>query len=190
MAPPTSGDITALLRRLSDGDQSVEAQLIPLVYEHLRRTASRYLRSERDGHTLQTTDLVHEAYVRLRDGPQLVWADRVHFFAVAATVMRRVLVDAARSRKSLKRGGNADVFALSVEAVADPHIDDREKILAVDAALSRLADLDSRQARIVELRFFAGMTMEEISEVLRISIRTVKRDWRLARAWLYGELAT
>jgi len=182
-APP---EITALLRGIAKGSKQAEAALVPLVYAELRRLARRLMSRERGNHTLQTTALVHEAYLRLAKPGGGSWKDREHFFAVAATVMRRVLVDHARAVRAQKRGGGV----LPVDG-PEPSIslDQPEQILAVDAALSRLAELDERQARIVELRFFAGMTTEEVAEALHISSRTVKREWQLARAWLYGELA-
>ena len=180
-------DITLLLEAVSRGDKSAEAALIPIVYTQLRQIAAHYLRREAQGHTLQTTDLVHEAYLRLLKPTTPDWQNRTHFFAVAATVMRRVLVDHARAKKSDKRGGGAPQSG-ELDDVAAPAIDDADRILALDDALSRLSVLAQRQSRIVELRYFAGMTVEETATAMDLSPRTVKREWQLAKAWLYGEL--
>ena len=184
----SASDIGGLLDRISHGNKEAEATLIPLVYGELRRIAARLMRGEGCNHTLQTTALVHEAYLRLVRPQGTAWKDRTHFFAVAATVMRRILVDHARARKAGKRGGNAPPPLDFIEPVVN--LEEPERILAIDAALTRLAELDARQSRIVELRFFAGMTVEETAAALQISGRTVKREWQLARAWLYGELTT
>jgi RNA polymerase sigma factor (TIGR02999 family) len=182
-------DVTHLLREMADGRTDAEAQLIPLVYRELHRIAHYLMRREGDQLTLQTTALVHEAYLRLLR-PQAAWEDRIHFFRVAATVMRRILVDHARARQAEKRGGGAgaikDVFAEPFDRSNTP--DNADRILAVDEALTRLAAVDERQAQIVELRFFVGMTVEETAELLALSPRTVKREWQLARAWLANEL--
>lgn len=182
------GEITRLLRHVASGDKSAEDRLIPLVYCELQRIASRYMRREGVGHTLQTTALVHEAYLRIvRPGPA-EWQSRAHFFAVAATVMRRILVDYARAREAEKRGGGAvDMGPEMLDGVAALG-GDSEQVLALDAALDRLTALDGRQSRIVELRFFTGLTIDETADVLNVSPRTVKREWQLAKAWLYGEL--
>jgi len=179
-------DVGELLARISKGNKAAEATLIPLVYGELRRIAARLMRGENPNHTLQTTALVHEAYLRLARPQGTVWKDRTHFFAVAATIMRRILVDHARARKAEKRGGTPPLPLDLIEPLVS--LDDPERILSIDSALSRLAELDERQSRIVELRFFAGMTVEETAAALQISPRTVKREWQLARAWLYGEL--
>jgi RNA polymerase sigma factor (TIGR02999 family) len=181
-------DITRLLRSLAGGDKAAESELIPLVYEDLRRIAGRYMRGEATGHTLQTTALVHESYLRLTRTGHVDWQDRSHFFAVAATVMRRVLVDAARSRNSERRG--APVVPLDDGDQPSTLPNDPEMVLALNDALEELATLDERQCRIVELRYFAGLTIDEVAEALGISSRTIKREWTLARAWLYGKLAT
>jgi RNA polymerase sigma factor (TIGR02999 family) len=161
-------------------------RLIPIVYEELRRLAHRYMRGERVGHTLQTTALVNEAYMRLVDIERIEWRNRGHFFAMAATMMRRVLVDHARERARDKRGGGLVFTTLADHAVtSSPAID----VLALDEALDRLAAMDSQQARIVELRYFTGLTIEETAEALGISPATVKRDWTWARAWLYQRLS-
>jgi RNA polymerase sigma-70 factor, ECF subfamily len=179
-------DVGELLDLIAKGDKEAVQTLIPLVYDELHRIASRLMRRESANHTLQPTALVNEAYMRLvqpRDG---AWKDRAHFCAVAAIVMRQILVDHARARKADKRGGAAP---LPLE-LFDPavNLQDPDRILAIDAALSRLEKLDPRQCRIVELRVFAGMTVEETAEALTISSRTVKREWQFARTWLYGEL--
>jgi RNA polymerase sigma factor (TIGR02999 family) len=183
----SSGQITRLLQELSRGNAGAEEELIPLVYDDLRRIAARYMRREGHEHTLQATALVHEAYLRLAKPNRSGWQNRAHFFAVAARVMRRILVDAARARLSEKRGGGATPIADLL--VAEPSLPvDAEQMLALNAALDRLAQIDQRQCRMVELRFFAGMTVEETAEALNISSRTVKREWQMAKAWLYGEL--
>jgi RNA polymerase sigma factor (TIGR02999 family) len=160
--------------------------LIPIVYEELRRLAHHYMRGERAGHTLQTTALVNEAYIRLADIERIEWQSRGHFFAMAATVMRRVLVDHARERGRDKRGGSLVFTTLAEHAItSSPAID----VLALDEALDRLADMDPQQARIVELRYFTGLTIDETADALGISPATVKRDWTWARAWLYQRLS-
>lgn len=183
---PAPGDITALLSDLRNGDRSAEARLVPLVYAELHRIAARYARRERSGHTLQPTALVHEAYMRLV-GDDRRWTDRRHFFAVASSLMRNILVDYARSRNAAKRGGGARVELKDSDRSQPPGR--LEDLLSLDEALSRLSKLDERQCRIVEMRFFGGLSEEEIAEVLGISARTVKRDWTLARAWLHNELS-
>lgn len=179
-----SPNVTALLRQVAQGDKTAETALFSAIYPELRVMARRLFRREAADHTLQTTALVHEAYLRLAQPRGAPFADRVHFFAVAATVMRRILVDHARAKHAAKRGGVAPEFSL------DPclTIEDPAQVLQVDLALERLAALDPRQAKIVELRFFAGMTVEEVAHALAISERTVKREWQVARAWLLGEL--
>jgi RNA polymerase sigma factor (TIGR02999 family) len=183
-----SADVTRLLARWSRGEQEALNELLPIVYGELRRMAGRQLRAKRQEHTLTPTALVHEVYLRLVDQRRADWQNRTQFFAVAARLMRRVLVDHARARLAGKRGGGLVVVPLEQagdpEAVASPMAD----VLAVDEALTRLAALDGEQARLVELRFFAGLTVEEIAPLLRRSERTVKREWRLARAWLFREL--
>jgi RNA polymerase sigma-70 factor, ECF subfamily len=178
-------DITTLLTEMQSGEKGAESRLLELVYHDLRRIARRCMRNERAGHTLQPTELVNEAYVRLVRSENNAWKDRAHFFAVAAQVMRRILVDYARARNSAKRGyGNRvdlDKAELSVTL-------DAEQILSLDAALTRLAQWDARRSRVVEMRVFGGLTEAEIAQVLGVATRTVKRDWSLARAWLYGEL--
>ncbi len=178
-------DTTELLQRVTHGDKLAEAELMPRVYRELHRIATSYLRRERKDHTLQPTALVNEAYLRLISKPDLPWKDRSHFFGVAARAMRRILVDYARQRDTAKRSG----IKLPLEdglAVSDEQC---ELVQEMDQALERLAQLHPRQAQVVELRFFAGLNEEECAEVMRISSRTVKRDWVMARAWLYGELS-
>ncbi|MGD0362588.1 MAG: sigma-70 family RNA polymerase sigma factor [Bryobacteraceae bacterium] len=185
---PDSAQITELLHRVKDGDTSAEQELAPLIYEELRRMARNCMRREKPGHTLQTTGLVHEAYLRLIGRQQEDWQDRIHFFSVAANVMRHVLTDYARSRKAAKRGGDAVVVAITDGA--DPgSLQSWDKILDVDAALSGLAGVDPRAARVVELRFFAGLDNSEIANLLGVSDRTVKRDWEFAQAWLFAKIA-
>jgi RNA polymerase sigma factor (TIGR02999 family) len=184
---PESREVTRLLADWQNGDQRALNRLMPLVYQELRHIAARHLRSERPGHTLQTTALVHEAYLRLVDETRIHWQGRAHFFAVAAMLIRNILVDYARSQKAAKRGGDAGKLPLE-EAFAIP-VDNAPAILAVDDALQALAKIDPQQSRIVELRFFAGLTIEETAEVLAISPSTVKRDWILAKAWIYRALS-
>ncbi|HIG76142.1 MAG TPA: sigma-70 family RNA polymerase sigma factor [Bacteroidetes bacterium] len=186
MAPIPSPEVTHLLHAHRDGQPGAMDQLLPLVYAELRRIASRHLGGGRGPETLQTTALVHEAYLRLAGSPADV-ADRAHFFAVASTAMRHVLVDYARRRHALKRGGGAHATTLSGKALA---LDARaDEVLALDDALGRLAVLDERLAKVVEMRFFGGMDVEEVAQALGVSDRTVKRDWRKARAFLEVELA-
>jgi RNA polymerase sigma factor (TIGR02999 family) len=180
------GDVTKLLLELRHGNREAENQLVPLVYKELRRIATNYLRKERRGHSLQPTALVHEAYLRLTHMQRIDWQSRSHFFAISATLMRRILVDHARAQQSKKRGEGWDVISLNDAFL--PSAERALEIVALDEALDRLAELDERQSKIVELRFFAGMSEEETGNVLGISTRTVKRDWRLAKAWLYQEL--
>ena len=183
-APST--EVTALLVRLSRGDKSVIERLMPLVYEELHRRASRYMRGERADHTLQPTALVHETYLKLVEQREPNFKNRAHFFAVAARLMRRILIDHARSRLSSKRGGGQ--MPIPIEDSLHLRTDTPIGLLAVDDALRRLATFDSRQEQIVEMRFFGGLRVEEIAEVLGISTRTVEREWTMARAWLYDQL--
>ena len=180
-------EITRLLVAWGNGDESALAGLTPLVYEELHRLAHHYMSGERAGHTLQTTALVNEAYVRLIDWKNVRWQNRAHFFGVSAQLMRRILVDFARTRGYQKRGGGARPVTLDDAAVVT---DDRgADMVALDEALLALAKLDARQSRVVELRFFGGLNVEETAEVLKVSSGTVRRDWSLARAWLHRELA-
>jgi RNA polymerase sigma factor (TIGR02999 family) len=180
-----SGPVSQLLIRWKDGQNAALETLLPIVYDELRRVAHHYLQGERPGHTLQSTALVHEAYLRLAVQQPLQLQNRAHFFAVAAQLMRQILVDYARNRKAAKRRNDCKI-ALD-EAVELPQKRDLD-VLALDEALKELARLDSQQARIVELRFFGGLSIEETSDVLEISPATVKRDWATARAWLYREM--
>jgi RNA polymerase sigma factor (TIGR02999 family) len=178
--------VTELLDDWSHGNPDALNQLMPIVYAELRRVASRQLRAERTGHTLQPTALVHEAYVRLVGQRQVDWRNRTHFFGVAAQVMRRVLVDHARRRHASKRGG--EVERLSIDPAADTVAADETPILDLDRALQRLKEMDEALARIAELRVFGGLTVEEMAQLLNVSPSTVKRQWRVARAWLAREL--
>ena len=180
-------DVTQLLVHWGKGDKQALDRLMPLVYDELHRMASRYLRRERQGHTLQTTALINEAYLRIVDQDRVNWQNRAHFFGVAAQMMRRILVDHARSHLYAKRGGGAQKLTLD-EAIATPQERDLD-LVALDDALTTLAEIDPQQSRIIELRFFGGLTIEETAEVLNISPATVKRDWNMAKAWLYGEIS-
>jgi len=186
LQPDSSSPITKLLFRWREGDRQALEELMPLVYGELRRLANHYLRRERSDHTLQGTALVHEAYLRLSGESPPEWKNRAHFFGIAANIMRRILVEHARSHNAAKRGGSAYRLNLD-DAVAFPQRTDVD-ILELDRALSELAALDEQQGRIVELRFFAGLSIEDTSEVLGVSPATVKRDWVTARAWLYREI--
>jgi RNA polymerase sigma factor (TIGR02999 family) len=182
------GEVTLLLRRIREGQSGAEDQLIRLVYHELRRIAGACMRDERPGHTLQPTALIHEAWLRLADQSQVEWRDRAHFFGLAARMMRRILVDHARARLADKRGAGAVVLSLDwVEIDSSPR--KLDEILAVDEALARLRQLDPQQAQIVEMHYFAGMTVKETAEALGISPRTVDREWAFASAWLRRELS-
>ena len=188
-----SDDITALLKAFSRGDQEAREALMPLVYDHLRAQARRYMRKERSGVTLQGTALVHEAYLRLINAHDVDWHDRTHFFALSAQIMRRILIDAARARAAAKRGGKAVNVDRSSAVDLDqiPSIDSAAaaaSMCALDDALESLARLDPRRAKVIELRFFGGLSVEETAEVLQVSAQTVMRDWRLARAWIAREM--
>jgi RNA polymerase sigma factor (TIGR02999 family) len=189
---PSAPEITVFLRAWSNGDSAALDRLTPLVYNELRQLARRYMRHERAGNTLQTTALVNEAYLRLVDRESVDWRDRAHFFAVSAQIMRRILVDSARARASAKRGGqvrrvdHSNAFNLD-EIAAVPLGRDRE-LVAIDDALNALAEMDPRKARVLELRFFGGLSVEETAEVLKISPQSVMRDWRLAKVWLMREV--
>jgi RNA polymerase sigma-70 factor, ECF subfamily len=186
-ASPVPLDVTQLLLAWSHGDRAALEKLIPLVYRELHRLAHRYMRQERPGHSLQPTALIHEAYLRLIHTPHVGWQDRAHFLAVCAQLMRRILVDYARSRGYQKRGGNLHLAPLeeAMAAAAEPTRD----LVALDEALTALATLDPRKARVVELRFFGGLTVEETAQALKISSDTVLRDWSMAKVWLLRELA-
>jgi RNA polymerase sigma factor (TIGR02999 family) len=178
--------VSFLLRAWRGGDKSALDKLIPLVYNELRRLAHRYMMREKAGHTLQTTALVNEAYLRMTDLKQIEWQDRAHFFAISASCMRRILVDFARSRGYRKRGGGAKKVSLDESLFAAP--EPGAELVRIDEALHALAEFDARKAKVVELRYFGGMTEEEAAEALHVSRETVKRDWRLARNWLLCEL--
>lgn len=192
MSLPEALDVTGLLRAWGQGDQDALERLTPLVYEHLRHQARRYMRNERSGVTLQSTALVHEAYLRLVNTHDVEWHDRVHFFALSAQIMRRILIDAARARSAAKRGGGATRADHSTPIDLDqiPSDDSRgaAALCALDDALERLAQIDVRRAKVIELRFFGGLSVDETAEVLQVSPQTVMRDWRLARAWLAREV--
>ena len=180
-------DITLLLRAWDNGDPSALEQLTPLVYDEMLRMARRYMRRERPGQTLQTTALVNEAYLRLVDVTHASWNDRAHFFAVSAQIMRRILVDAARARVAGRRGGQH--HRAQLDEIPDLSCGRDREIVAIDDALKALAKLDPRKARVIELRFFGGLTVDETAEVLKISPQSVLRDWKLAKAWLTRELS-
>jgi RNA polymerase sigma factor (TIGR02999 family) len=184
---PASHEITQLLKDWGDGDRSARDQLMPLVYEELRRMAHQHMRKERPGHTLQTSALVNEAFVRLVDQSNVKWQNRAHFFGIAAQMMRRILVDYARSRRYAKRGGGAPEISLDEALTVS---DERSsEVVALDEALTRFAGVDERKSQIVELRFFGGLSIEETAEVLAVSPGTIMRDWTLAKAWLRRELS-
>jgi RNA polymerase sigma factor (TIGR02999 family) len=185
---PAGHDITGLLAAWSAGDQQAFDRLVPIVYDELRRIAGRYMEHESAGHPLQATALVHEAYIRLIDASRVQWQNRAHFYAVSANLMRRILVDYARSHKYAKRGGNAPHVSLEGDVLVSP--ERAPDLIALDEALDALAALDARKSRVVELRFFGGLSVEETAEVLRISPRTVLSDWSFSKSWLLRELTT
>lgn len=187
MNAESSHDVTQLLLQWTAGDESAFEQLVPLVYEELRRMARQHLRRERTGHTMQTTTLVHEAYLRLIDAGRVRWQDRAHFFAMAARLMRRVLVDDARKRKFQKRGAEFVRVSLDDVMVLAPERD--AEVIALDEALQRLTHFAPRKCQVVELRFFGGLSIEETAAALGISTDTVKREWRTAKLWLLHELS-
>jgi RNA polymerase sigma factor (TIGR02999 family) len=182
----SSGEVTQLLADLRKGDRGAESRLFDVVYAELHRMAVRYMRHERPDHTLQATALIHEAYVDLIDQQEKDWQNRAHFYGVAAQVMRRVLVDYARMHGTAKRGGGQHKVCLDEALLMTAEQSD--ELVALDEALSRLAQFDPRQSRVVELRFFGGLNEEETAQVLSVSSRTVRRDWSLAKVWLYGQL--
>jgi RNA polymerase sigma factor (TIGR02999 family) len=185
MSPPES--VTQLLIAWNGGDKDALDKLLPIVYDELRRQAARYLRRERAGHTLQTTALIHEAYLRLIDQKSVHWQNRAQFFGIAAQMMRRILVDHARTKHRAKRGGSDIRVSLTdaTKVTKDPDLD----LVELDEALNRLAEIDPQQSRIVELRFFSGLNVEETAAALQISPATVKRDWKVAKAWLHREIS-
>ena len=181
-------DVTRMLIELTDGNREVVNQILPVVYAELRKLAGSYLRKERGNHTLQPTALVHEAYMKLIDQRNIKWQNRAHFFGIAAQIMRRILMDYARQHKAKKRGGEGENVSLEEEFI----IIESEKsteLLALDEALDRLAEIDEIKAKIVELRYFGGLSVEETAEVLGVAEITVKRHWRMAKAWLYGQIS-
>lgn len=190
MAPPIDKpqDITQLLREWSEGDQRALDQLLPMVYEELHQQAARFRRRERPNHTLQTTAIIHEAYLKLIDQRNVKWQSREHFFAIASLAMRRVLVNYAKASRREKRGGSAAKLQLE-EAELTSVTEKGEEILALDEALTRLAAIDEQQARVVELRYFSGLGLEDTAKVLGLSRATVAREWNMAKAWLYQELS-
>ena len=185
--PPQEHEITQLLAAWREGNQAALDELYPLVYDELHRLARRYMSRERKGHTLQTTALINEAYVRLVDQRSVQWANRSHFFAISAQIMRRILIDHARRHSYAKRGGGAR--QVSLEETATMVKGDFSEVLRLDEALKSLAQLDPRRSQVVELRYFGGLNNEEIAGVLKISENTVIRDWNMARAWLHRQLS-
>jgi len=185
MPPPK--EVTQLLLAWSDGDRSALEKLIPLVYDELRRLARRYMNRERTGHTLQTTALVNEAYLRMVDLKAVQWQNRAHFFAVCAQLMRHILVDFARSRGYKKRGGGAR--KIPIEDALEVSADHSEDLVALDDALNSLSELDERKSKVVELRFFGGLSVDETAHVLKVSPDTVMRDWKMAKVWLLREIS-
>jgi RNA polymerase sigma-70 factor (ECF subfamily) len=187
MNKPSAQHLTQLLQAWSDGDQDALAKLTPLIYAELHRLARRYMAQERPGHLLQTSALVNEAFVRLIDWRNVQWKNRAHFYGVSAQLMRRILVDFARNQNYAKRGG--DALRVSLDEAAAVSQGRSTDLVALDEALEQLAALDARQSQIVELKFFGGMEMEEIAEVLNVSLGTVKRDWSLAKLWLLRQMS-
>ena len=187
MSEPSTNEVTQLLIEWSNGDKAALDKLMPLIQQELRRLAHHYMSHERPGHTLQTTALVNEAYLRLVNRKDVHWQNRTHFFAIAATLMRSILVDHARSHAYAKRGGGAHKTELDEAMVVSQ--ERAAEVVALDDALKELASFDLKQSRIVELRFFGGLTIEETAEVLHLSPATIKREWSTAKAWLYHELA-
>lgn len=186
MTKSSSAETTKLLRAWAGGNSAALNELTPRVYRELRRLAADFLRKERPGYTLQSAELVNEVYLRLIDGKAVNWQDRAHFFAVAASLMRRILVDRARRRAAGKRGAKPHV--VNLEEALDIYAMRARELIALDDALNTLAEVDPRRARVVELRFFGGLSVEQTAEVMRVSLDTVMRDWKLARAWLLTEL--
>ena len=187
--PSSPGQITLLLTELCQGNREAADRLMPLIYSELRRMAGNYIQRERSGHTLQATALVNEVYIRLTGGEPVPWQSRAHFFGVAANAMRQVLLDYARRRNAGKRGGK-DARKATIDPERLPGISPKiENVLAVNAALERLDRIDPRQSRLIELRFFAGLSVEEAAEVMDVSAVTIKREWRSAKAWVHRELA-
>ncbi len=186
MGVASSSEVTGLLRAWGEGDEEALQKLMPLVYDRLRAAAHRYMAGERAGHTLQTTELIHETYLRLVDVRRVKWQDRAHFHAVCAQLMRRILIDFARSRGYQKRGGGAPHVNLDEQLLVSAQAD--SNLVALDDALKRLAHVDERKSKVVELRFFGGLDVKETAAVLNVSADTVMRDWKLAKVWLLREL--
>jgi RNA polymerase sigma factor (TIGR02999 family) len=186
MVVPASREVTRLLVDWGNGDRAALDELMPLVYDELRRLAGRYMRRESPGHTLQTSALINEAYLRLVDQRSVKWQNRAHFFGVAAQLMRRILVDHARNRSRAKRGGGAQMVSLVDSAATSVEI---AEVLALDETLNELAEMDPRKSKIVEMKFFGGLTTEEVAVILDVTPRTVEREWRKAKAWLYRALS-
>ena len=186
MVVPAPKEVSRLLVDWGNGDQAALNELIPLVYDELRRLAGRYMRRESQGHTLQTSALINEAYLRLVDQKRVKWQNRAHFFGVAAQLMRRILVDHARSRSRAKRGGRAQMVSLVEQGATSK---EEAEVIALDDALKNLAEMDPRKSQIVEMKFFGGLTTDEVAEVLKVTSRTVEREWRKARAWLNRTLS-
>jgi len=180
--------ITQMLIELTDGNQEVVNQILPHIYDELKRLASSYLRRERPDHTLQPTALVHEAYMKLIDQKRVQWQNRAHFFGIAAQVMRRILMDHARKHQADKRGGDAEKLPIEEVILVVSHEKSAE-LIALDDALKELAKMDEQKARIVELRYFGGLSIEETAEVMGVSVPTINRQWRVAKAWLYSQIA-
>lgn len=180
-------EIIDLLRKWSDGNSRALDKLLPVVYAELHRQAARFLSHERPDHTMQTTDLIHETYIKLVDQRKVNWKNRLHFFAISATLMRRVLINHANKKSRKKRGGNAPKIPLNEETIVLNNQKNLD-LIALDEALDRLAKIDERKVRIVELKFFSGLTLEETAEVLKVSRSTVKKNWTMAKAWLHREL--
>ena len=187
MVNTPDNEITRLLESWGDGSQAAWDQLMPLVYQQLKKMAKNYMNSQPSRHTLQTTALIHEAYLKLADHGANGWQNRAHFFAVAGQAMRHILVDHARRQKSVKHGGQTQILPL--DEVAELSVERATELIDLDEALNRLEQLDARKSRVVELRYFAGLSIEETAEVLKISIVTANRDWRLAKSWLLRELS-
>lgn len=188
MSQQAPSEITQMLIELTDGNQEVVNHILPHIYDELKRLASSYLRRERSDHTLQPTALVHEAYMKLVDQKRVQWQNRAHFFGIAAQVMRRILMDHARKHQADKRGGEAEKLPIEEEILVVSH-DRSAELVALDDALHTLASMDEQKAKIVELRYFGGLSIEETAEVMGVSVPTINRQWRMAKAWLYSQLA-
>lgn len=187
MADQSPNKITRMLIELTDGNQEVVNQILPHIYDELKRLASSYLRRERPNHTLQPTALVHEAYMKLIDQKRVHWQNRAHFFGIAAQVMRRILLDHARKHQADKRGGEVEKLPIEEEILVVSH-DKSAELIALDDALEALAKIDEQKAKIVELRYFGGLSIEETAEVMGVSVPTINRQWRMAKAWLYSQI--